>query len=147
MKENTDIAIIHLKRQNLLKSKVSAKTAQSSGNWGIGATGGLGKQQQAIQFELDFNECLQDFEAHRSMEDETDEFFSNHKKLNITYENLTEDTTNTLNRVQSFLGLETQSLVTQTKKQVVQPMTDLIINYHQLKAKFSNTVWKECFEE
>ncbi len=86
LRDNREIAIIHLKRENLLKSKVSAITAQKTGNWGIGATGGIKNNSQDVRFTLDLNECLQDFDAHRRMEDEADDLFCDHKKINITYE-------------------------------------------------------------
>lgn len=146
LEENTDIAVIHLKRKNLLRSKVSAGIAQRSGNWGVGATGGLGSRSN-VQFALDFDECLQDFEAHRRMEDEADLVFENHRKLNLTYEELTQETAIAVASVQEFLGLERQALVTQTKKQANQPLSEVISNYSQLKSQFSHTRWKECFEE
>ncbi|MEB3280985.1 MAG: Stf0 family sulfotransferase [Lyngbya sp.] len=105
LQENKDIAIIHLKRQNLLRSKVSAVTAQTTGNWGIGATGGISNNRKFVKLKLDFDECLQDFEAHRRMENEADEFFANHKKLSITYEDLTVNFTETTNKIQDFLGV------------------------------------------
>ncbi|MCU0527102.1 MAG: sulfotransferase [Elainella sp. Prado103] len=147
LQKNTDIAIIHLKRENLLESKISAVMAQRTGNWGVGATGGFGQGQQAIQFELDFQECLQDFEAHHRMESEADEFFKNHRKLSITYEDLVRNTIDTSRRIQEFLGLELRVLGTQTKKQITQPLPDLVTNYHQLKAKFANTIWQDYFKD
>ena len=146
LKENKDIAIIHLKRNNLLKAKVSALTAQTTGNWGIGATGGIDKNNTLVKCELDFDECLQDFEASRRMEDETDDFFAEHKRLVITYEELVENTDNITNKIQDFLGLETQNLVVQTQKQATQPISEVIDNYQQLKTEFSNTSWSNFFE-
>ncbi len=147
LKDNTDIAIIHLKRKNLLRSKVSGKTAQDTGNWGIGATGGLGNHRETVKFELDFKECLQDFQAHRRMEDEADEFFSHHKKLVITYEDLLENITETTNKVQEFLGLNIQTLTTVTRKQAQKPLYDVIKNYDQLKNKFVDTPWIDMFDD
>ena len=146
LKENKDIAIIHLKRNNLLKAKVSALTAQTTGNWGVGATGGIDKNNTLVKCELDFDECLQDFEASRRMEDETDDFFAEHKRLVITYEELVENTDNITNKIQDFLGLETQNLVVQTQKQATQPISEVIDNYQQLKTEFSNTSWSNFFE-
>ncbi|MDJ0531151.1 MAG: Stf0 family sulfotransferase [Xenococcaceae cyanobacterium MO_207.B15] len=146
LKENKDIAIIHLKRNNLLKAKVSGLTAQTTGNWGIGATGGIDKNNTVVKCKLNFEECLQDFETIRRMEDEADEFFAEHKKLVITYEELVENTANITNKIQDVLGLKTRNLVPQTKKQANQPLSEVIENYQQLKAKFSNTSWSDLFE-
>ncbi|MEL7038539.1 MAG: Stf0 family sulfotransferase [Cyanobacteria bacterium J06592_8] len=147
LKDNTDIAIVHLKRKNLLRSKVSGKTAQKTGNWGIGATGGIGNPSEAVKFKLDFNECLQDFEAHRRMEDETDEFFANHRVLSVTYEDLVGNPTQTTNEIQRFLSLDIQSLATKTKKQASKPLSDIIQNYQELQEAFSNTSWVQLFED
>ena len=147
LKDNTDIAIIHLKRKNLLRSKVSGKTAQITGNWGIGATGGIGNSKKTVKLELDFNECLQDFEAHRRMENETDQYFKHHKKLVINYEDLEYSLNDTINRVNNFLNLDFQPLKTKTKKQSIQPLSEIIKNYNQLKQQFDNTSWMIFFDD
>ncbi|AFZ36144.1 sulfotransferase, putative [Stanieria cyanosphaera PCC 7437] len=145
LKENKDIAIIHLKRNNLLEAKVSGITAQTTGNWGIGATGGINKNNVLVKCELNFEECMQDFEALRRMEDEADEFFAEHRKLVITYEELVENTANITNKIQVFLGLKTENLVTQSKKQATCSLLDVIDNYYQLKSQFTNTRWSNFF--
>ncbi|MFP4120919.1 Stf0 family sulfotransferase [Coleofasciculus sp.] len=139
LKENTDIAIIHMRRKNLLQRIVSTFTAQATGNWGVGATGGLGDNKKEVKFDLNFDECRQDFEAIRKMEDEADEFFANHKKLVIAYEDLIENMTNTTNNIEEFLGLEIKKLNTETKKQATKLPSEMITNYQQLKEQFSGT--------
>lgn len=147
LKENKEIAIIHLKRENLLRSKVSGLTAQATGNWGVGATGGFGRNPSDYHFELNFEECLKDFNAHRRMEDEADEYFKGHAKLNLTYEEIVTNPEGTSFRVQSFLGVPFQSLTTQTRKQASKPLKDVIQNYDQLKLQFSNTRWQYLFDD
>jgi LPS sulfotransferase NodH len=147
LKENKDIKIIHLKRQNLLESKISAVTAQQTGHWGEGATGGLAKVQYDVKFELDFDECLQDFEAHRRMEDETDELFKNHSKMVITYEQIIEDFALITKNIQEFLGLKIQNIYTITKKQSTKPPSEIVLNYVEIKRRFLNTPWSEFFIE
>ncbi len=146
LQKNTDIAIIHLKRHNLLQRVLSNLTAQATGNWGVAATGGFGHQKKTVQVELNFDDCLQDFEALRRMEDETDEFFSNHRKFNIMYEDLIDDSAQTINQVQAFLGLKVKPLKTQTKKQAIQSMSEVIHNYKKIKVQFSDTKWETFFE-
>ena len=105
LKEDTSIAVVHLKRENLLHGKVSASIAQFTGKWGVGATGGIANGPTKTQLSLDFDECLQDFNAHRRMETEADELFANHRKLNLTYEEIVADFAEASNRVQAFLEL------------------------------------------
>lgn len=145
LKESPDIHIIHLRRQNLLKRVASTINAQTSGNWGIGATGGVGKKCSSNQFHLDFNNCLQDFEAIRRMEDEADEFFDGKPKLNITYEELISDSLKTTRKVQDFLGITTLPLLSETKQQITKHLSEIVTNYSELKMEFSNTPWHSFF--
>jgi len=147
LQENTDIAIIHLKRKNLLRSKLSGLIAQTSGKWGVGATGGIGTMASKIQVNLDFKECLSDFEAHRRMETEADEFFTHHRKLDLTYEELVGDLYATSQKVQNFLSVDQHSLKAKTQKQSKWPLSEVITNYDQLKQNFSNTPWHDLFDE
>lgn len=146
LKSDPEIAIIHLKRQNLLRAQVSAFVAQSTGYWGAGATGGIG-EKTAVKLELNAEELQQDFAAARRMEQEADQLFSSHKKLSLTYEQLVGEPEEVLQKVQNFLGLELQQLQTQTRKQAWQPISDAIANYNELKQHFNGTPWQEFFEE
>lgn len=146
LKEDTSIAIIHLKRENLLRSKVSAMAAQLTGKWGVGATGGINETMEA-RFSLKFEECLQDLEAHRRMEDEAEALFANHQKLDLTYEEMVEDLNTASSRVQNFLGLTPKALKTKTIKQESRDLSEIVVNYDNLKKQFSTTCWQYLFEE
>lgn len=148
LKERSDIAIIHIRRENLLRRIISTAIAQQTGNWGIGATGGVGGSHKPLpQFELDFSNCLQDFEAIRRMEDEADEFFADHRKLVLSYERLVEDTELTTNTIQDFLHLQIQPLATKTRKQVRSSLSEIVVNYGELKKQFLNTPYIDFFDD
>ena len=147
LRNDRSIAIIHLKRENLLRSKVSAITAQSTGEWGVGATGGFSGVATRPKFALDFNECLQDFEAHRRMENETDQLFSKHKKLDLTYEQLISNPVDVGREIQAFLSLDIKPLKAKTKKQASRELFEVVSNYEQLKKKFSSTSWHYLFND
>ena len=146
LREEPSVSIIHLKRKNLLRSKVSATIAQTTGKWGVGATGGIAIDGSPPRISIDFDECLQDFEAHRRMEDETDEFFDGKSKLNVTYEELVHDPLKTTRKVQEFLGINPLPLVSKTRKQITSPLEKIVSNYSELKVKFTNTPWQSFFD-
>ncbi len=147
LREEPSVSIIHLKRRNLLRSKVSAITAQTTGRWGTGATGGIATDNSPPRISIDFKECLQDFEAHRRMEDETDEFFDEKLKLNITYEELISNLPRTMRKVQNFLGITPLSLSSETKKQTTRHLSEIVTNYPELKVKFEDTPWQSFFDD
>ncbi len=147
LKNDKSISIIHLKRENLLRSKVSAMTAQITGEWGVGATGGFSNMTTKPQLILDFDECLQDFEAHRRMESEADVLFRDHKKLDMTYEYLTSCPDDAGTKIQKFLGLEPRQLSTKTKKQSSRNLSEIVANYDQLKQRFRSTDWHYLFDD
>lgn len=147
LKNDKSIAIIHLKRENLLRSKVSAMTAQITGEWGIGATGGFSDVTTEPELVLDFDECLQDFEAHRRMESEADELFIEHRKLDMTYEYMTSCPDDAGIKIQKFLGLEPKRLSTKTRKQSGRSLSEIVANYDHLKQRFNSTPWHYLFDD
>ena len=147
LRDTPDVYIIHLRRKNLLERVISTKNAQDTGNWGVGATGGVGELHRSNQFSLDFQNCAQDFAAIRRMEDECDDFFSNSTKLNLTYEQLVNQPLTTLEKVQDFLKLRLSPLKTETKKQTKKHISDIVINYSDLREKFLDTQWHSFFQE
>jgi len=145
LKENTDIKIIHLKRNNILKSLLSANNAWSSGRWGIGATGGF-QNSDSTKIELNFEETRLSFETRKRYEDEADNLFKNHTIFQIKYEDMLDTKEVTLRKLQEFLELDYYELKTSTKKQSNKALDEIIINYSDLKNKFSGTPWIEYFD-
>lgn len=144
LKTNPDIAIVHLTRDNLLAQNLSGTHARQTGRWGVGATGGFG-QKTDLKVEISPENLRQDFQANRRMIAEAEEWFADHRRLHVTYEQLVAAPRETLAKIQSFLGLEPQPLTTQTKKQVEQPLNEAIANYDELKAYFADTPWAAFF--
>lgn len=144
--DDKTLRIIHLKRRNYLKRIVSGQTAIATGHWGIGATGGIG-EKRSISIELDGNDLLQDFEAFRRMEEETDELFANHKKIEVYYEDLIGDQQATCKQIQEFLGLNPVTLYAKTEKQSTEPVSETISNFQELKARFKDTPWAPFFDD
>ncbi|MFT4544634.1 MAG: hypothetical protein ACI9EQ_001094 [Bacteroidia bacterium] len=66
-----------------------------------------------------------------------------HKTLNITYSDLTGDNQKqTLNSIQSFLGVKPISLSSGMKKQNTERLQDLIKNYKEIENSLQGTPWE-----
>lgn len=65
--------------------------------------------------------------------------FRNHPILTVHYEDLLDNRTQTLARVQSFLGVNSRRLEPTTRRQNPEPLHELIDNYDELRAEFRDT--------
>ena len=146
LEEETDIAIIHLTRENLLEQKVSAELAKKSGHWGDGATGGVSEDEARPTVMLDPKHCREDFKANRKMQREINERFADHRMLSLTYEQLVERRDMMLRRVQQFLGVPVHPLKTETQKQEKRPLRKIIDNYETLRNEMADTPWVKFFD-
>lgn len=52
-----------------------------------------------------------------------------------------------MKRILEFLGLPYETVKPSTVKQSNQPLSEAILNYHDLKKKFVDTPWELYFEE
>lgn len=145
--QETDIKIIHLTRENLLKVKVSTQLAKKTGHWGDGATGGTRDDDTEPTVSLNPKHCREDFEAKRRMEAQIEERFSDHRLHALTYEQLVENRSQVLSRVQEFIGVPTRPLQTETEKQRQRPLSQVIENYDVLRREMKGTPWMRFFEE
>ena len=95
---------------------------------------------------LAYAECLHVFQQTRLWEEEFDARLRDHAVLTVTYEDLARNFTYEMERVQSYLGVDQQSLQPATTKQAKKPLAERIANYVKLKQQFANTCWAEFFE-
>jgi len=86
LREDTKIRIIHLKRKNLLKSYVSLRMAQETGIWTVSSLSPT--TQPALSLTLHPKECESYFNSMETHIKLFDEYFSNHKYIEVTYETL-----------------------------------------------------------
>jgi len=141
---NKDIAVIHIKRANILKTHLSFKKAQMTDHWLQGGRMSV-KEGQAIA--LDFEECQAAFEQTRRWEEEYDELFAEHRKLDLLYEDLTADLAKQSKRIQDFLGVDSLDLKPLTRKQAKMSLSQAISNYEELREEFRGTPWESFFVE
>ena len=140
---DTKIHILHIKRENILRTHLSRIQAALSGSWVN--TSGKSSAQQAVS--INAEECLKDFEQTRKWEIEYDHLFNNHPIMQITYEQLSDNYIPVIQAAQKFLNLPVQAVKPQTHKQSVLSLDQAIVNYWSLKEKFQNTPWAGFFEE
>lgn len=138
-----DIHILHIKRNNMLETHISRIKADQSNSW-VNVTGEKERQRSVF---VDPLKCQQDFETTQRWEEEADERFKYHPILQISYENLAENTSSVIAEVQQFLSVDAHKLEPKTYKQSELSLAKSISNYHELKAHFANTRWEIFFVE
>ncbi len=144
LEADKDIKIIHLKRDNLLKVCLSHYLAESTNQWILKDEK---HRQNSVAVQLDYDDCVKLFEETKKWEEEYDSFFSKHKKIEVIYEKLVQNTMQETERIQQFLGVKQQRLYSLTLKQNKGTLPERIANYYELKSKFENSPWSKFFTD
>ena len=143
LRSQKDLRIIHLKRQNILKTYLSYKKAELTNSW----LNMFRPEADNLQILLDYEQCLQTFSYTREQERKYDLFFADHRKIEVLYENLSANYHRETKRIQEFLGVDDETVEPVTYKQAAQPLSVAISNYFELKERFSGTPWEAFFED
>jgi LPS sulfotransferase NodH len=143
LENSKDFKIIHLRRENILKTVLSLQKAFQTDRW-INTANAL---EPSIQVKLEYEYLANSFLEIKNYEKEYDKLFRHHSVLNLTYENLLADSEKETNRIQKFLNLNEATLVAKTHRQSSQSLSDSITNYKELKARFSDSQWAKFFDE
>jgi LPS sulfotransferase NodH len=143
LKEQKNIAVIHIKRSNSLRAFLSLKKAFATNRW----TSTWGPDEDNVSIPLDYGECLERFVWAKEIKEQYDTYFSGHPMLEVNYEQLCEDTDGQCRRIQEFLGVDYRPLRPSTYKQAQLPLSKAISNYFELKAGFARTPWESFFDE
>jgi LPS sulfotransferase NodH len=140
--ENQELAIIHLKRRNMLETLVSLKTAMETQQW----WSVVPKEDARLTLHLDPEECRQYFCQQDQLVAAADAAFAHHRKMEVVYEDLVEQPQETLSRVFEFLNVPWHSVTTRMRKQRSAPVREIVRNYGELKESCRNTRWASYFE-
>ena len=138
------VHILHMKRKNILRTFLSRTRAGETDAW---VRLSDNEEQPMPRIHLSYQECLSEFVQTRRQEQEFDLLFAEHPLLEITYEDLSEDYSAELCRIQKFLGLPQEDVKPTTYKQSRDSLDHAIVNYQELKAKFTDSPWATFFEE
>ena len=96
---------------------------------------------------LEESDCEADFRRYENMEAEYDRRFEGHPMLEVFYEDLASEYQAEMKRVFPFLGLPVKDVVPIMYKQAKLPLPLAVENYRQLKTHFSDSKWREYFDE
>ncbi len=143
--KNKDIKIIHIKRKNMLRNLVSLKIAEKTNEWrSFSEKSNIDKKRICLTKE----ECLNEFESLEKIIATVEQNFKEHQILDVFYKDLSENTEEVMLEVFGFLGAPQISVKkTALKKQNREKLSQLVLNFHELKKEFQNTKWTDFFEE
>jgi LPS sulfotransferase NodH len=139
------LSVIHLKRKNILRTVVSDRIARDQGVWLAKSSKDLPKRCKRIK--LPIAEAERAFSLTKLRELEGDRRFGAHRRLELYYEDLVSDAQATFQKVTEFLNVPYVEPTIQLRKQNPEPLKDLLVNYDELKAAFSETHWQQCFDD
>lgn len=143
LQAETGIKVIHLRRENILRTHLSKQQAEMTDVW----VNTDGVQQKRPGVVLSYEDCLEAFTKTRRWEDEAGAFFANHEKIDVVYERLAADYRPEMARILAFLGVPPEPLAPQTYKQPGRSLSEAILNYAELKEQFAGTEWASFFTE
>lgn len=138
--------VIHLKRRNILRTLTSRKIAGIQDVWLITDTNRSNKvKEKAVEFTVD--ELEKGFKQTRYWEYAGDRMFSDHQILDVYYENLVKNPQDEFEKITDLLGLPKSHPTTHFRKQNPEKLSELIINYEELKTAFEGSEWESFFED
>lgn len=141
----TDLRVIHLTRENVLRTLLSRKIAGLQDTWTATKYDRVGVEVRRVEFSV--AELEEGFRQTREWERVADARFGGHKILKLTYEQIVDNPPETYAQMLAFLGMHDDAPATTLRKQNPESLGALISNYAALKAAFSGTEWAVYFDE
>ena len=138
-----NLRIIHLKRKNLLGAYLSHERALRTNKWVYRSR----EMPTNPPMKVDAGQCRTFFEKTREWERQCDILFRDHPKIELFYEQLSNNFRQTILSIQNFLGVNYENLTPATYKQARLPLSKDIRNYWELKEEFKGTRWAVFFED
>jgi LPS sulfotransferase NodH len=142
LRDDLSLAIIHLKRRNLLQTLISLKMAFITRQWWSLKS----SPQTTLTMHLDPEECGRYFQMLDGFAAEADLAFAHHPKIEVMYEDLVAEQQVTLQQIFKFLKVPNEPVTTRMKKQNLVSPRETVANYGQLKDHFRHTRWDVYFE-
>lgn len=137
------LAVLHLKRRNMLNTLVSYKTAFITTQWWSLKE----RHQEPTTLSLDPDECRRYFSKLEGWTTAADAAFTAHRTLDVFYEDLVAQEQRALDAIFTFIGVPPHAVSTIMKKQIQAPVSEIVLNYGQLKESFKGTKWHVFFED
>jgi LPS sulfotransferase NodH len=143
LKDDPEIAVIHIRRLNILEQYLSLKLAHATNVWSSSQK----VSDTAAPLHLEPEACLRHFEEVRRCEAECDAFFAGRQIQTVTYEELAVRRSEVMQRVSAQLGLAPEPAEPQIVRQRTQPLSTAIANYEELRDYFAGLVWEDFFRQ
>ncbi len=141
---DTELPILHLNRDNLFERFVSWVMV----NRVTGVTW-ASREDQRPEFtsvEIDPAEVEADFDEATRRHGLVDDWFQNHRVLNVTYEGLVARPAHESSRICEFLGLPPRQLTTDSLKLTPHP-SEVVANYDDIRRHFADGPYAELFSD
>lgn len=141
LNEDKNIKIIHLKRRNLLDIHLSWLIADKNDIWASIWTD-EGKESIDKRVVVDVKEMFKDFKRTENWIKSAETQFSNHRMINVFYDELKDNQQITMNKVFEFLEVSTHEVESKLRKQNPEKYIDLIKNFEEVKMSLKDTSYE-----
>ena len=147
IENDKSIKIIHLVRENYLRSHLSEKIGEKTKKWteSIYKPDNLNTDDKKVN--LNFETCLEVFERTFNQEARTREKFKDHDFIEVSYEQLLDNEKKHLYKIFEFLGVSNLEIKVANKRQNPEKISNLISNYPEIHEKLSATRWSTFLDE
>jgi LPS sulfotransferase NodH len=143
IRDDPEIAIIHIKRENILAQYLSLTLAHRTNVWSSSGPPADGPGP----IRLDPQACIQHFRQVRHYENECDTFFAGREVEQVSYEELVADKAAVMDRIWARLGVPALPVRERTARQQTLPLTEAIANSAELQDAFAGTEWSAFLTE
>jgi LPS sulfotransferase NodH len=143
LRDEPGLAIIHIKRRNILEQYLSLRVAHATNVWSTAKR----SDRTAEPMSLIPEDCLRHFEEVRVQEQACDAFFAGGHILTIAYEDLVADRASAMEAVGAHLALSLEPAKPRIVRQRTRPLSSAIANYDELRAFFAGSAWEIFFRQ
>ena len=137
MTDDKNIKIIHLVRENKLRTYVSGQIARKTNQWTRKTNHKISIEDKQIKIETE--DLLEKLKEMKKFEDQTKIQFSGHEFLEISYEDLVSDKNKIMGQVFELLNIKNGPLQSSHKKQNSETLKDIILNYDEVKSALQDS--------
>lgn len=142
--KDQSVRIIHLIRKNYLRTYVSRKIADKTNLWSSIDKNAINFEIKKVKIEIP--DLLKSFKETDINIEQTNNFYSNHEKLIVFYEDLVEDRNSIMDKCFNFLNVKSISSHSDLKKQNPEKLDHLIVNYHEVYDALIDTKYEFMLE-
>jgi len=135
--KDPEIKIIHLVRENKLRTYLSLEIANKTDEWLVKKNKKSTLEEKQIKIDFDsFYTRVKDIEKY---ENETRIKYKKHNFIELSYEELVNDKDNTMKGIFNFLQVKENKFKSSLRKQNKESVKDLITNYDEFANKVKKT--------